>query len=202
MNNPDHPANPKNYWETRWLNNTLGWDIGYAAPAITEYMAQYTNKDAAILIPGCGNAYEAAYLVEHGFTDITLIDIAPKAIELAKENFKNNPQVKLICGDFFEHHEPYDLIIEQTFFCAIAVELRTAYAQKMSEILKEGGKLIGLLFNKEFASEGPPFGGSEEEYSKIFEPFFQIKTLENCRNSIPPRQKTELFINFVKNKDK
>ncbi|MBP6047706.1 MAG: hypothetical protein KA530_11585, partial [Ferruginibacter sp.] len=52
----------REYWDAQWQNKTTGWDIGHASPAITEYMAQYKNKDAAILIPGCGNAYEAVFL--------------------------------------------------------------------------------------------------------------------------------------------
>lgn len=52
----------QNYWNTRWANNETGWDIGYPAPAITNYMAQVPDKHIAILIAGCGNAYEAAFL--------------------------------------------------------------------------------------------------------------------------------------------
>ncbi|MFN6038632.1 MAG: methyltransferase domain-containing protein, partial [Bacteroidota bacterium] len=114
----DNPIDQK-YWNERWEKSETGWDVGYASPAITEYLKQYSNKNAAILIPGCGNAYEAAFLVENGFTDITLIDIAPKAVEMLKKNFTNNPQVKIICEDFFLHEGKYDLIVEQTFFCAI-----------------------------------------------------------------------------------
>ena len=65
----------KEYWNSQWLNNRTGWDVGNASPAIITYMAQYANKDAAILIPGCGNAHEAEFLVANGFTNITLIDM-------------------------------------------------------------------------------------------------------------------------------
>lgn len=77
----------QNYWEAQWQSRKTGWDMGHASPAITEYMAQYPNKNAAVLIPGCGNAYEAEYLVANRFTNITLIDIAPNAVELLKAKF-------------------------------------------------------------------------------------------------------------------
>lgn len=106
----------QNYWDERWQKNETGWDIGQASPAIVEYMKQYPNKNANILIPGCGNAYEAEFLIASGFTNITLIDIAPKAVEALKAKFTDKAQVKVLCEDFFQHKGNYDLIIEQTFF--------------------------------------------------------------------------------------
>ncbi|MBS1745688.1 MAG: methyltransferase domain-containing protein [Bacteroidetes bacterium] len=186
------------FWNQRWASGQTGWDIGYASPPITNFMEQYKNKNAAILIPGCGNAYEAGYLATNGFTNITLVDISSEAVERLKNKFINQPQVKIFCGDFFQHQGKYDLIIEQTFFCAQVIERRNEYAQQMAALLNEGGQLTGVLFGVNFENPGPPFGGDKEEYQKIFEPYFQIKKMEDCYNSIPPRAGNELFINFIK----
>lgn len=188
----------KNYWNERWQNKETGWDIGRAAPAITEYMSQYQNKNAAILIPGCGNAYEAEFLVSCGFTNITLIDIAPEAVHVLKKKFALKPQVKVLCEDFFEHKGNYDLIIEQTFFCAIPPERRKEYVVKMASILSTNGKIIGVLFNKEFNQPSPPFGGSISEYKPMFNTYFNIKIMNGCYNSIPPRAQSEVFIHLIK----
>lgn len=188
----------KSFWNSHWENRDTGWDIGYVSPAIAGYMQQYENKNAAILIAGCGNAYEAGFLVENGFTDITLVDIAPKAVELLKEKFKGKPQVKVLCEDFFQHKGEYDLMIEQTFFCAIPPGRRNEYAEKAASVLKKNGKVIGLLFNKIFEKEGPPFGGNTLEYKMVFRPYFKIKTMSDCYKSIPPRAGSEVFICLVK----
>ena len=188
----------QSFWNSRWENQQTGWDIGMASPAIATYMEQYPDKKAAILIPGCGNAHEANWLLENGFTHITLIDIAPKAVALLQQRYAKYPEVKVILGDFFEHTGKYDLIIEQTFFCAIDPSLREKYVAQSSALLKPGGKIIGVLFNTAFEKAGPPFGGNTNEYRALFENHFYIKTLENCHNSIKPRSNTEVFINFVK----
>lgn len=188
----------QNFWNTRWENRQTGWDIGYASPAITEYMAQYPDKDASILIPGCGNAYEAEFLVGSGFTDVTLVDISPKAVENLNQKFGDKPQVKAICKDFFGHQGEYDLMIEQTFFCALPPEKREDYVKKASSLLNKNGKIIGLLFDKNFDRQGPPFGGDSEEYKTIFEPYFHIKIMEKNKNSIPPRAGSEVFVEMVK----
>ena len=71
-----------------------------------------------------------------------------KAAELA-ERFKNRG-VKVLHGDFFDHAGVYNLIIEQTFFCALDPSLRGSYVEKMHSLLADGGKIAGVLFDKEF----------------------------------------------------
>lgn len=188
----------QNYWNERWQKNETGWDMGQASPAITEYMAQYHDKNAAILIPGCGNAYEAEFLIGNGFTNITLIDIAPKAVEALKEKFADKTQINVLCEDFFNHQGSYDLIIEQTFFCAIPPARRIEYSKKTASILNGNGKIIGVLFDKQFNQPFPPFGGCPCEYKPVFEPHYFIKTMDECYNSIPSRANSEVFINLIK----
>ncbi|KXK39863.1 MAG: methyltransferase domain-containing protein [Saprospiraceae bacterium] len=182
------------FWDERWKSGQIGWDIGYASPPLVTYMDQYVNKNAAILIPGCGNAYEAEYLSQKGFSNITLLDISKAAVNRLKDKFSNIDGVTIICNDFFDFSGQFDLILEQTFFCAQIIERREAYVQKVATLLKEGGKLVGVLFGVDFGPSGPPFGGDRAEYQKLFEPYFQIKTMEPCYNSIKPRSGAELFI--------
>jgi SAM-dependent methyltransferase len=99
--------------------------------------------------------------------------------------------------DFFELNGSFDLVIEQTFFCALDPSLRNAYVDKMLEILTSNGKIVGLLFNRDFEG-GPPFGGNEEEYRSLFSSKFNILILEESYNSIAPRQGAEVFIIFRK----
>jgi len=103
-------------------------------------------------------------------------------------------------GDFFELNLSFDLIIEQTFFCALSPSLRKAYASKSAELLNEGGKITGLLFNFPLTQKGPPFGGNLDEYQNLFKTNFNLKTIERCYNSEPSRKNKELFIIFEKTK--
>lgn len=183
----------KNFWDTRWQNQNTGWDLGEVSPAIKNYIDQLEDKEQEILIPGAGNAYEAEYFISQGFTNITVIDIAPTLIKQLKEKHKETKALTLIEGDFFKHEGAYDLIIEQTFFCAIDPSLRDAYVDKMHNLLKPNGKLVGVLFNRDFEG-GPPFGGSKQEYEKRFKNKFAIQKLEECYCSYPARQDAELWM--------
>lgn len=189
----------KEYWENKYYENTTGWDVGYASTPLTTYFDQLTNKDLKILIPGGGNCYEAEYLFENGFKNVHVIDIALQPLKNLKKRFPNFPEDQLINNDFFNHVGSYDLIIEQTFFCALDPKFRKSYSNKMHELLAENGKIIGLLFNFELTNEGPPFGGSIVEYIKLFYENFTIEVLERCYNSIKPRLGKELFFIFEKN---
>ncbi len=193
-----NPESTQSFWNARWANKQTGWDIGYAAPAIAKYIDSIADTNLRVLIPGCGNAYEASYLLEKGFTNVTLIDIAPIAVLNARNKFKDQPGVTVLEGDFFELESQFDLIIEQTFFCAIDPSLRPQYIQKMASLLVPEGRLVGLLFNTEFEQEGPPFGGHIAEYHPAFSAYFDIHKMEECYNSIRPRAGSELFINLQK----
>lgn len=186
------------YWQNRYLNNETGWDVKEITKPLKDYIDQLKDKNLSILIPGAGNGYEYEYLIEKGFNNVTVIDIAEQPLTNIKNRVKNHVAENLVCDDFFNHEKKYDLIIEQTFFCALNPSLRDKYVEKMHELLNPKGKLIGLLFQFPLTEEGPPFGGSENEYIKLFSNNFKIRTLETAYNSIKPREGRELFFIFEK----
>lgn len=187
----------KEFWEQKYGKGDTGWDIGCISTPLKEYIDQLTDKDLKILIPGAGNAYELLYLVEKGFTNVFVIDIARQPLENIKKRMPYFPEHQILEGNFFDLAlNNFDLILEQTFFCALDPGLRPAYVNKMKQLLKPSGKLAGLLFNFPLTESGPPFGGSATEYRSLFKAYFKIKTLETARNSIKPRAGKELFFIF------
>jgi SAM-dependent methyltransferase len=189
------------YWNSLYENDDLGWDIGFPSPVITRYIDQLNNRDMAILIPGCGNAYEAEYLLAKGFTNVTLIDIAHSLTAVLEKKFANErgKRLSIITGDFFNHTGSYDLILEQTFLSALLPAARPMYVEKMHALLKAGGHLAGVLFGHVFEKDGPPFGGTLQEYKLMFSRKFTIRKLEPCYNSIERRKGAEIFINLIAN---
>jgi len=188
----------EHYWSTRYLNHETGWDVGEITIPIKQYLDQVQDQQLEILIPGAGNAYEAAYAFDLGFKDVHVLDFAQAPLDNFMRNYPKFPSEKVHYQNFFDHQGQYDLIIEQTFFCALSPVLRRDYALKVQELLKPNAKIIGVLFNIEFERSGPPFGGSKDEYFKYFEDLFLIEKMELCYNSILPRKGKELFFSFRK----
>ncbi len=184
-----------NYWDNRYARHETGWDLGEISPPLKHYFNGLADKSIRILIPGGGNSYEAEYLVGKGFTNVTVVDISAVLIERLSEKFSRqmNKGLQLIHQDFFMHKGKYDLIIEQTFFCALDPALRPDYVRHMCELLSEGGKLVGVLFDRDFPG-GPPFGGSRAEYRTLLATDFEVLVLEPCYNSALPRAGSEAFL--------
>ena len=188
----------KAYWENRYTSEQIGWNIGYPSTPIQTYIDQLEDKTLKILIPGAGNSYEAEYLWNLGFKNIYVLDFARQPLENLKYRISTFPESQLLNIDFFELKDSFDLILEQTFFCALSPDLRKNYVDKMHQLLNPKGKLVGLLFNFELTESGPPYGGNLPVYKSLFKDQFETLVLENSINSIKERHGKELFFIFEK----
>jgi len=189
----------KEYWDKKYNENKTGWDIGEISTPMKNYIDQIKDKNQHILIPGAGNGYEIEYLFNNGFKNISVLDISKQPLDNLKKRLPKEHHVNCIQSNFFDVDLKFDLILEQTFFCALDPKDRRNYVDKMYDLLNTKGKLVGLLFDFGLTNEGPPFGGSIIEYIQLFYAKFTIKVLEKCYNSIKPRHGRELFFIFEKN---
>jgi len=187
----------ESFWNNKYLNDKTGWDLGEISNPLKEYFNQLKDKNIQILIPGGGNSYEAEYLFSLGFSNVFVVDIAEEPLKRIQKRVPKFPKENLIHANFFELENVFDLIIEQTFFCAINPKLRPKYVQKVNELLTGSGKLVGLLFDAVLNEDHPPFGGSKREYEEYFTPYFK-GSMEPCYNSSESRQGMELFIKMIK----
>ena len=71
----------------------------------------------------------------------------------------------------------------------------TSRASRQGTGQRPGGKLVGLLFDTEFAgATEPPFGGTRTEYAEYFRPYFDFIHFDTAYNSLRARAGRELFI--------
>ncbi|PCI35223.1 MAG: SAM-dependent methyltransferase [Flavobacteriaceae bacterium] len=186
------------FWDAKYQSSHLGWDLGEISPPLKAYIDQLEDKNADILVPGAGNGYEVAYLHQQGFKNVTVVEISKQPLLNLQQRIPDFPKEHLVLLDFFEHDGCYDLIFEQTFFCALTPLLRESYVMQMHSLLKPSGKIVGLFFDFPLEVDGPPFGGSLQEYQQLFSRKFNIRTLERAYNSIKERSNIELFSIFEK----
>ena len=187
-----------NYWDNRYQENTSRWDLGKVSPPIKAYVDSLTDKSLKILIPGAGNSWEAEYLHQKGFTNVFVVDLAPTPLQNLKKRVPNFPGSHLFQKDFFDLEIKVDLILEQTFFCAINPVLRSKYVEKVHNLLVGNGKIAGLFFDAPLNDDKPPFGGSKKEYETLFSKHFTIQKMENCQISDESRIGRELFFEMIK----
>lgn len=184
----------RDFWENRYAKSETGWDLGAPSTPLKEYLDQLLDKGLRILIPGGGRAYEAEHAHRLGFKNVFVIDLTDAPLRDLLERCPDFPREHFIVGDFFLHHGRYDVILEQTFFCALDPALRERYVKHMRTLLKPGGKLVGVLFNDVLNSDKPPFGGFRDDYMPLLRSSFPDVRMEPCRNSIGPRAGRELWL--------
>ena len=164
------------------------------------YIDQLKDKSLKILIPGSGNSYEAEYLFNSGFKNVHVVDVSKTALDHIKTRLPDFPNKQALHQNFFElnANNTFDLILEQTFLCALHPNLRLDYVSKMLNLLKSKGKLVGVLFNEFMTEHQPPYVAKEENYRHLFEEDFQIEIMEPCYNSTGNRAGKELFFKLIK----
>lgn len=184
----------ESFWTSLYEQNDMGWNIGYVSTPLKTYFDQLEDKSIQILIPGAGNSYEAEYLFNQGFENVHVVDISKRPLSNLKKRIPSFPDAHLHHINFFDFEGQFDLIVEQTFFCALNPKLRQQYADKMLDLLKPNGKIVGLYFDfvKTEDLDQPPFSGSVEEYKNYFKAF-RSANWERCYNSIPSRAGKEMF---------
>ena len=133
--------------------------------------------------------------------NIYYLDFSTVAAKRFRAQFPSYPSNQILADDYFklsDFNGFFDVIIEQTFFCAISPNKRVQYINKTHELLKKNGSIIGLLFNVNFNGNPPPYGGTKEDYELLFKTKFNILKIETCYNSVSPRANNELWISMQK----
>lgn len=177
------------FWDSRYRDNVTPWDAG-KVPASLQRYADNLRLGARILIPGCGSAYEAAYLARRGFA-VLAIDFSAPAIETARKNLAGLEDV-LWFADFFDFDfgQPYDVIYERAFLCALPPRIWPQYAPRMAQLLRAGGELAGYFFLRQ-TDKGPPFGTTSDALHALLDPHFELIEDQAVTDSIPVFQGAE-----------
>jgi SAM-dependent methyltransferase len=172
---PEHP----DFWCKRFGEGTTPWDAGKVPGAFADFIARQPTP-LNTLIPGCGSAWEAGHLAEHGWP-VTALDFSPVAVATARTVLGSAvPQgdflrgaVDLVCDDFFTFFppRPYQLIYERAFLCALPRKLWGNWGRRVAELLPPGGLLAGYFFICD-QPKGPPFGILPEQLDELLTPNF------------------------------
>ncbi len=188
-------------WNERYKDGNTPWDLSGPTPEFVRLLEEgLLPPKGRVLVPGGGRGHDAILFAQRNSQyEVALVDFAPEALQAALvESAKLKATVLAFRQNFFDlpsigyHQANYDLILEYTFFCAIAPELRPAYVKTVSSLLKSGGLLAGLFFPLTIDKPGPPFAVSQDEVEKLFQPYFDVK-IEKPQRSVKPREGREFL---------
>jgi len=154
------------FWNDRYASGVTPWDLGEVSEPVRTLVERHFPPQGRVLVPGCGRGWEVVYLTKLGYS-VTAVDFADEAVrflgELARES---QVQPEILQQDLFllpaVYNSSFDVLLEQTCFCAIDPSLRSEYEQVAHRILRPGGKLSGVFMELEEPREGPPYSTPPE----------------------------------------
>lgn len=175
--------NTPSFWDERFERGFTPWDRGGVPQALRDFVAG-TGKPLSTLIPGCGAAYELAFLSAQGW-DATAIDFSPAAVATAKAGL-GQWAGNVIEADFFTYcpQRPLDLIYERAFLCALPRAMWPRVAARWADLLPPGSRLAGFFFFDD-AAKGPPFGIERAALDTLLSPHFECVEDGAVSDSIP-----------------
>lgn len=176
------PLSPA-FWDERFEQKFTPWDRG-GVPRQLRAFVQAQRAPMRTLIPGCGSAYELAFMAEAGW-DVTAIDFSPAAVSAARAaagRWHNRVEE----ADFFQWTptQPLDLIYERAFLCALPRTMWDQVAARWAGLLPPGGLLAGYFFFDD-APKGPPFGIAKARLDGLMAPYFDRIDDAAVDDSIP-----------------
>ncbi|HZZ10805.1 MAG TPA: methyltransferase domain-containing protein [Paraburkholderia sp.] len=191
MNDPTQPSAPDfesrdpnspAFWDERFERRFMPWDQAGVPAAFQAFAGRHSG--AAVLIPGCGSAYEARWLAEHG-NPVRAIDFSPAAVAAALEQVGGEHAALIEQADFFTYEPPFEpaWVYERAFLCALPLARRVDYARRMAELLPAGALLAGFYFIG-VTPKGPPFGIERAELDALLSPYFELIDDEAVSDSI------------------
>jgi methyl halide transferase len=164
-------------WKARYDNENTPWDRGIPHPELAERIARGELAPpfdgARALVPGAGRAHDALALAEAGWR-VTAVDFVSELAEEVSAALAPLGGEFVACDALAFEGEPYELVWEHTFLCAIHPEQRAAWGAMMRRNLAPNGRIAAIIFpaNKPAENGGPPYGyGVEEMMAALGEEF-------------------------------
>ncbi|MEJ2513684.1 MAG: methyltransferase domain-containing protein [Gammaproteobacteria bacterium] len=160
------------HWDALYRAGRKPWDPGGVPARLDQWLSRQAAPGRA-LVPGCGSAWEAGRLAEAGW-DVAAVDFSGEAVAEARRILgKRAHLVKL--ADFFALPADggYDLVYERAFLCALPPSLRSAWRDKLLEVMAPGGVLAGFFLLGPTGHGGPPFPVPEHELDGLLQESFR-----------------------------
>lgn len=172
------------FWNERYQERKTPWDFNGVPLALLTFI-QNEDRSSRVLVPGCGSGYEVKAFLDAGF-DVWAIDFSEVAVAQTRK-LLDREKDRVTHANFFTYalnEQPFDLIYERTFLCALPPTLWDSYAMCMKKLLRPEGKLIGFFFRGP-EEEPPPYPLSKAEAKKLFGKDFTLVVDDPVADSLP-----------------
>ena len=182
MKEPSDTAAP-GFWDERYASGETPW-VARAVPAALHSFLLRTQPRGKVLIPGCGTDHQVIRVFAAAGFDVTAIDFSAVAVAKTRDAL-NDLKSTVLLADFFEYDfaTKFDFVFERTFLCALPTTRWKEYANRLAQLLRPGGKLIGVFFYG-VEPEPPPHPLNDEQALNLFGKSFRLIRSEEISDSV------------------
>jgi cyclopropane fatty-acyl-phospholipid synthase-like methyltransferase len=150
------------------------WDNGKIPPELVA-LTELDGRRGRALDLVCGTGTQSLYLAQHGWS-VVGIDLAPRAIELAREKVSSmTTAVSFRVSDVTRLEflrEPFDLVIDVGCFHGLGTADRKCYAQNLTRLTRSGSTFLLYAFEHHGAFG---VGVTRDQITQLFESQFTIR---------------------------
>ncbi|OYD21339.1 thiopurine S-methyltransferase [Oceanimonas baumannii] len=184
------------FWHERWQSARIGFHQADINAHLQQYW-QHTDAEAGdeVLVPLCGKSHDMRWLAQQGHA-VAGFELSPVAVNDFFAEAGLTPSCKeegpLLCwqqgpfslyqGDFFKAGQlglTFKLAYDRAALIALPPDMRPAYAELMAGLMAAGGRVLLVTVDHDSKQDQtPPFAVAEAEVRALFEPYFELKVLE------------------------
>ncbi|MBL7219308.1 MAG: class I SAM-dependent methyltransferase [Phycisphaerae bacterium] len=147
-------------WDSRYTRkNAAPWDTKKVAVELKKAVESGTIKPGRAVVLGCGAGTNSIYLASKGF-DVTAIDVAPTALEIAKQRAaKAKVKVNWMLADVtaVPKLKPFDFMYDRGCYHGVRRSFAKEFVESARKLSRPGTKFLILAGNaNEKRRYGPP----------------------------------------------
>lgn len=180
-------------WAGHYQAGDTPWDLGAPHPELSQRLSDGElappEPGARALVPGAGRCHDAQALARRGWA-VTALDLVPAAGEAqAAELLRRGGAFVAADALEFAAPEPFSLVWDHTFFCALPLGLRAAWGRRVAHLVAQGGRYAALVFptGKPAEEGGPPFGMSADDLRAALGDAFELESDRPVQRAVARR---------------
>jgi SAM-dependent methyltransferase len=177
-------------WNERYSAGDVPWDTGDPDPLLVEAVTEGRVAPGRALEVGCGTGTNAIWLALRGF-EVLGVDVAPLAIDKAREKAKDAKRCRFAAADFLAEAPgggPFEFVFDRGCFHVFDEDAeRSRFAARVAAALGPGGSWLSLIGSTEGPTRdtGPPRRSAREVLAAI-EPELEIVELRSAEFRTQP----------------
>ncbi len=170
--------------DTYWDKVHLQYDSTYDG-WLDHYLGLFHKEDKIVEL-GCGRAYDSRYLLEKGFTDITVCDFSKEVLEIIKKEVPNLKTLNFDMKDEIPFQDnSINVIIADLSIHYFDTNTTIFLANEIYRVLKKNGIFIARVNSTNDKLYIPNTNQLEENYfynGEIYKRFFSEDSIKSFFN--------------------